>query len=92
MPCSHGYYVWQPLAYTRWGRRLLPCMEGTSVVCRSMVHKQVQAMCVRKVRRLGDLLGRDRLHVHCVAFGPPSEDYAVLQGMAAALPLNSFQV
>jgi hypothetical protein len=51
----------------------------------------VQDQCIKSIKRLGDLFGRDRMFIGTVAFGPPSEDYAVLQGMAAALPRSSFQ-
>ncbi|KAG2493615.1 hypothetical protein HYH03_008132 [Edaphochlamys debaryana] len=47
--------------------------------------------CADRVRSLGDLLGRDRVAVNTVAFGPPGEDYAVLQAMARALPRGHFQ-
>lgn len=47
--------------------------------------------CVQ-VRQVGDLLGRDRVMVATVAFGPPGEDYGVLQAMARALPRSTFQV
>jgi hypothetical protein len=40
---------------------------------------------------LGDMFGRDRMRVHTVAFGPPDENYLVLDEMAKQLPLSSFQ-
>ena len=51
----------------------------------------MQAQCVNRIKHLGDLFGRDRVFIGTVAFGPPSENYEVLQTMAAALPRNSFQ-
>ncbi len=47
---------------------------------------------MERVKRLGDLLGRDRVFVGTVAFGPPDEDYGVLRAMAGVLPRSSFQV
>jgi hypothetical protein len=47
---------------------------------------------VRIIRNLGDMLGRDRVQIHTVAFGPEKENYRVLENMAKALPRNSFQV
>ncbi|KAJ1495217.1 hypothetical protein T484DRAFT_1763193 [Baffinella frigidus] len=40
---------------------------------------------------MGDLFGRDRLYLTTVAFGPPTENFQVLQDMAAVLPRSSFQ-
>jgi hypothetical protein len=40
---------------------------------------------------LGDMFGRDRMCVQTVAFGPPDENYAVLDEMSKQLPLSSFQ-
>ncbi|GLC46882.1 hypothetical protein PLESTB_000663900 [Pleodorina starrii] len=99
MCCSHGYYVWQPDGYDpynpqmqhrgRGKQRLQQCPESRG--CRSLIHAKVQEDCVSRVKRLGDLLGRDRVFMGTVAFGPPDENYTVLQGMAQALPRSSFQ-
>jgi hypothetical protein len=88
--------VWQPSSYGgthKSGKPLLQnCASGGGVKCRRQLVEQVRADCTARIRHLGDLLGRDRVSVNTVAFGPPSEDYAVLQAMAAALPRGSFQV
>ncbi|KXZ55303.1 hypothetical protein GPECTOR_3g438 [Gonium pectorale] len=93
MQCAHGCSVWQPDGsggVMRNGRpRLQAC--PSSGACRDALRKSVQEECVERIRRIGDLLGRHRVHVHTVAFGPPNRDYAVLKGMAAALPGGSFQ-
>ncbi len=52
----------------------------------------VRQACVNKVKRLGDLLGRDRVFVGTVAFGPPDENYDILKDMAATLQRGSFEV
>ncbi len=70
--------------------RLQNCPAGSG--CRNNLRKSVEADCIKKIKSLGDQLGRDRVFVGCVAFGPPDENYAVLQSMAASLPRNSFQV
>lgn len=41
--------------------------------------RQVKEECVQRVRSLGDMFGRDRMFIGTCAFGPASEDYAVLQ-------------
>ena len=51
----------------------------------------MQAQCINRIKRLGDLFGRDRVFIGTVAFGPLTENYSVLQAMAATLPRNSFQ-
>ncbi|KAG2501020.1 hypothetical protein HYH03_000840 [Edaphochlamys debaryana] len=91
--CDHGYPVWQPDPYggvMRNGKaRLQTCPVSNH--CRTAVRSMVEALCVSKVKKLGDLLGRDRVFVGTVAFGPPGEDYEVLRRMAGALPRSSFQ-
>ncbi len=56
------------------------------------VHRAVHKACLDKIKHMGDLLGRDRVFVGTVAFGPPDENYQVLQDMSGILPKNSFQV
>ena len=53
---------------------------------------QVNEKCLARIRNMGDLLGRDRVSVNTVAFGPAAEDFAVLQAMSKVLPRGSFQV
>ncbi|GFR40057.1 hypothetical protein Agub_g595 [Astrephomene gubernaculifera] len=99
MACTHGYYVWQPDYNAQGtyggrgqGRGKQPLQRcPISNACRNEVRRAVAEECVSRVRRLGDLLGRERVFVGTVAFGPPDEDYSVLQKMAAALPRSSFQ-
>ncbi|PNH00366.1 Eukaryotic elongation factor 2 kinase [Tetrabaena socialis] len=93
MACRHGCIVWQPCegegvaANGRPKLQTCPAAKG----CRYAVRQQVQEQCVQRIKKLGDLLGRDRVYIGTVAFGPPSEEYTVLAAMAAALPRNSFQ-
>ncbi|GIL64651.1 hypothetical protein Vafri_18557 [Volvox africanus] len=70
------------------------CLHGRPVVTNqtwSTVSELVQIACVGWVKGIGDLLGRDRVFMGTVAFGPPTENYVVLEKMAAALPRSSFQ-
>ncbi|GIL85914.1 hypothetical protein Vretimale_8980 [Volvox reticuliferus] len=80
------YSLRQPTAFARLhGSRVLTNQKW------STVSQLVQLECVEWVKRVGDLLGRDRVFMGTVAFGPPSENYVVLEKMAAALPRSSFQ-
>ena len=92
--CMHGVQVWQPEpggGVLRNGKqRLQQCCNGATT-CRLALRHDVTVECCQRIERLGDLFGRERMHVHTVAFGPPDEDYEVLQQMAAVLPRSSFQ-
>jgi hypothetical protein len=93
LPCDHGVMVWQnthdaPMVKGRPG--LLVCKDG-GARCRAEVKEWVLDRCLDRVTRLGDLFGRDRTFIGTVAFGPPDEDYVVLERMAAQLPRGSFQ-
>lgn len=99
--CSHGIMVWQADeagARLRDGRAMLRSCAGSgddpkqAQQCRAQVKEEVQQSCVRIVQRIGQTYGTDRVQVHCVAFGPPDEDYGVLKAMAGALPRGTFQV
>eukprot|EP00899_Mesostigma_viride_P007668 jgi/Mesvir1/16902/Mv15772-RA.1 len=93
MECSHGIQVWQadPSGRLFKGKPALNnCWKGNST-CRRVVHDNVKADCLRAVTKLGDLFGRDRTFLGTVAFGPPGDDYEVLQKMAQKLPRSSFQ-
>ncbi|KXZ55301.1 hypothetical protein GPECTOR_3g436 [Gonium pectorale] len=95
MQCAHGYSVWQPDPHNGFlanGRpRLQECPISKGNSCRAALRKSVKDECVKRIRRIGDLLGRDRVFMATVAFGPPKEDFAVLQSMAKALPRSVFQ-
>jgi hypothetical protein len=94
MECPHGVQVWQPdigAGFTRWGRPRLQQCGSSSLVCRRSLIDAVQMQCLTRVKKLGDLFGRDRLMFSTVAFGPLDDDYSVLQGMASVLPLGNFQ-
>ncbi|PNH12301.1 Eukaryotic elongation factor 2 kinase [Tetrabaena socialis] len=93
MACRHGCVVWQPCEGGGMAANGRPKLQTCPAAkrCRYAVRQQVQEQCVQRIKKLGDLLGRDRVYIGTVAFGPPSEEYTVLAAMAAALPRNSFQ-
>ncbi|PNW84737.1 hypothetical protein CHLRE_03g156650v5 [Chlamydomonas reinhardtii] len=68
-----------------------PYSESGTSGCRALVRKSVNEKCLARIRNMGDLLGRDRVSVNTVAFGPAAEDFAVLQAMSKVLPRGSFQ-
>ena len=93
MSCSHGVQVWQPAPAGSGFHKGKPKLQQCSYskACRQSLLHHVRLECVRRVRNLGDLFGRDRVHIGTVAFGPSNEDYEVLRLMAAELPKGSFQ-
>jgi hypothetical protein len=89
---EHGVMVWQESpdkARIKGKAALNVCAGGFR--CRAQVKKWLLQQCLERITQLGDLFGRDRTFVGTVAFGPPDEDYEVLQQMAAQLPRGSFQ-
>ena len=89
--CEHGVSVWKSPDCNFFGANLplQNCMQAQ--VCRANLQERVKLECISKIRFLGESFGRDRIQLHTVAFGPPSENYTVLQEMAKALPRSSFQ-
>eukprot|EP00873_Tetraselmis_striata_P018075 jgi/Tetstr1/438339/TSEL_026906.t1 len=92
--CVHGIQVWQPDpcggVHFRSGRPRLAACQSASV-CRNDIMSDVEKACLAKVKRLGDLFGRERVVFSTVAFGPEADDYHVLRAMAGAMPRSSFQ-
>ena len=89
MECPHGVNVWQEApgqqgrgqqGRGKGGRRgrqaLLECSTATK--CRQVTRQSVGVECVALVKAMGDEFGRDRIRMHTVAFGPPDEDYQVM--------------
>jgi len=92
--CNHGFPVWQSTgALLRNGKQAFrECpLASPQWQCRADVKKDVDRECLQKVVQIGDLLGRDRVVVGTVAFGPPNQDYEVLRMMGEVLPRGSFQ-
>jgi hypothetical protein len=90
---KHGVCVWQvdeeALELRNGKQRLRDC--ATAAPCRTEIRQYVREECCKKIVNLGDMFGRDRMCVNTVAFGPPGEDYLVLEEMAKQLPRSSFQ-
>ncbi|KAK3232626.1 hypothetical protein CYMTET_57028 [Cymbomonas tetramitiformis] len=93
LTCPHGVQVWQADPHqpvSAGGKAQLRQCVGRAA-CRQLLKASVQRECLQRLSRLGDLLGRDRLRFHTVAFGSPDENYETLKLMATHLPRGSFQ-
>jgi hypothetical protein len=92
IPCEHDVFVWQREldGRTDLNRPALKMCSG-GAKCRAEVKRLVLKMCLDRVAALGKLLGPSKAYVGTVAFGPPNENYEVLQLMAEQLPRGSFQ-
>ncbi|KAG2454441.1 hypothetical protein HYH02_001460 [Chlamydomonas schloesseri] len=64
---------------------------GGGSSCRGLIVKSLHQKCLDRIRTMGDLLGRDRVSVNTVAFGPAAEDFTLLRRMSKVLPRGSFQ-
>ena len=92
--CPHGVRVWQRredgAIDAKSGKpKFQDCVTGWP--CRTAMIRENHSKALRKIRTLGDLFGRERVVVSTVAFGPPKEDFRLLQEMAEVLPRGSFQ-
>ena len=87
--CEHGVPVWEI------DRKVDPCLghrtKGSGWHCRNKVKNDVHQDCLSRITTMGKLFGADKVVVCTVAFGPPKEDFKMLQDMAAMLPRGSFQ-
>ncbi len=91
--CDHGVKVWTgDGTCNRQGRENLGmCYPNTVRQCRADIKLDIRRQCLELIQCMGDKIGRDRVSLHTVAFGPAVEDFAVLQEMATVLPRSSFQ-
>ncbi|KAL1523672.1 hypothetical protein AB1Y20_018606 [Prymnesium parvum] len=89
MVCQHGMPVFQ------FNRKEDPLMGHTNAShawrCRQLLHARVRRECLDRVRKIGDMFGRDKVIARMVAFGPPDENFHLLEEMAGALPRSEFQ-
>mmetsp|Transcript_10216 Transcript_10216/g.16539 ORF Transcript_10216/g.16539 Transcript_10216/m.16539 type:complete len:690 (+) Transcript_10216:55-2124(+) len=83
--CVDGVKVWQ---VEEW-EASYHCDDV--IACRRAVKKYVEDEVLKRVRKLGDYFGRDRMMIGTVAFGPPNLNYRMLKQMANELPRGSFQ-
>ena len=97
LTCKHGVNVWDEdtdnprLSKARDGTMRPALRECGYKNCRSELKRRVEVHIRDFVSYIGDRYGRDRVRLHTVAFGSPTEDYKMLQEMAACLPQGSFQ-
>eukprot|EP00929_Paragymnodinium_shiwhaense_P088872 TRINITY_DN49187_c0_g1_i1.p1 TRINITY_DN49187_c0_g1~~TRINITY_DN49187_c0_g1_i1.p1 ORF type:complete len:759 (+),score=107.99 TRINITY_DN49187_c0_g1_i1:52-2277(+) len=94
MECSHGVRVWESeqSGVVRFDGRpqLRSCFSGGNA-CRKNVQTKVRSQCLERVRALGELVGKEKLVVGTVAFGPVREDFTILEQMAKQVPRGHFQ-
>ena len=81
--CEHNISPYERRHDQRFGQRFGRC-------CRQELQHRVRKECIEKVLKMGDLFGRDRLRIATIAFGPPGEDYKVLEEMSKVLPNGHF--
>ena len=89
MLCEHNVPVFEI------DRKQDPNMQhrtaGSAWRCRSLLHDKVKQECLDRVKKIGDVFGRDKVIFRTLAFGPKNEDFRLLDEMANALPRGEFQ-
>ena len=89
MHCEHGLPVFQI------DRDEYPTLQhstkASAFSCRRSLHAKVKAECLKRIKRIGQVFGRDRVISRMIGFGPPKEDFQLLSDMASALPRGEFQ-
>ena len=89
MECEHG------LAVFDFNHKEDPKMghrsAGSAWSCRKNLHAKVKSECLDRIKRIGQIFGRDKVILRTLAFGPPKEDFTLLNQMADALPRGEFQ-
>lgn len=89
MECEHG------LAVFDFNHKEDPKMghrsAGSAWNCRKNLHAKVRSECLDRIKRIGQIFGRDKVILRTLAFGPPKEDFTLLKQMADALPRGEFQ-
>jgi hypothetical protein len=87
--CEHGVKVFET------DRKADPLMghrsAGSAWNCRTQLHDRVKTECLDRIRRIGNVFGKEKVVLRTLAFGPPSEDFKLLDEMASALPRGEFQ-
>ena len=84
MECMHGIPIFQV------DRRKDPLMQhrtkGSAWACLSRLHDKVKNECLDRIKRGGKVFGRDKDILRTLAFGPPKDDFRMLEELASALP------
>jgi len=86
--CEHGVKLFavDRKADPLMGHRL----AGSAWFCRNALHEHIKRECLERVRKIGDVFGRDKVILRTLAFGPAKENFELLEDMAAALPRGEF--
>jgi len=88
MQCEHGVPIFE------LDRKQDPQMghrsTGQAWACRAKLQQRTKTECLERIRRLGSLFGRERVIIRTLAFGPPKEDFQLLDELASALPRGEF--
>ena len=89
MECEHGVPIFQI------DRQEDPLMRhrsrGLAWSCRKRLQESVKKQCLDRVRRIGQIFGKDKVILRTVAFGPQKEDFQLLEELAKTLPRGEFQ-
>jgi len=89
MKCEHGIPIFE------LDRREDPLMQhktrGSAWACRQRMHDVVKKNCLDRIKKIGQVFGREKIIFRTLAFGPPKEDFSMLGEMANALPRGEFQ-
>lgn len=87
--CEHNVPIFQI------DRRADPLMQhrtkGSAWNCRKRVMEKVQKECLDRINKIGQVFGRDKVVLRTLAFGPPNENFSLLEQMAGVLPRGEFQ-
>ena len=88
MECEHGVPVFQI------DRKQDPLMQhrsaGQAWACRGKVQDKLKRLCLDRVKRIGQVFGRDKVILRTLGFGPPREDFRLLEELASTLPRGEF--
>lgn len=89
MKCEHGIQIFDI------DRKVDPKMQHTSKGsawnCRKRIMEKLEKDCCNRVKRIGQVFGRDKVIFRTLAFGPIKEDFRLLEQMAGVLPRGEFQ-
>ena len=89
MQCEHGMTIFEV------DRKADPLMQhrtkASAWACRTGLQTKVKNECLNRVKRIGQVFGRDKVILRTLAFGPSNEDFRLLDEMAKALPRGEFQ-
>lgn len=89
MKCEHGIELFQI------DRKADPKMQhrtkGAAWFCRKKIVETLNKDCCQRVKRIGQTFGLENVIFRTLAFGPPSENFSLLEEMAEKLPRGEFQ-